>query len=132
MKSRWPRSGESVDHRIPPMRVTLTAVYNTFQAVRVKSVSDFIVLVDGFLWISGIFVGTSWFGEFNFIEKKSDLNHDLSHDFLANVTTRNLDELKNGWVVKVTPPRGLNFGPVEKGETQTRTFTAGEPGWENI
>eukprot|EP00435_Cladocopium_sp_Y103_P027525 s228_g6.t2 len=47
-------SGESVDHRIPPMRVTLTAVYNTFQ---------------------------------------------------------------------VTPPRGLNFGPVEKGETQTRTFT---------
>ncbi|CAK9065536.1 Hydrocephalus-inducing protein homolog, partial [Durusdinium trenchii] len=47
-------SGESVDHRIPPMRVALTAVYNTFQ---------------------------------------------------------------------VTPPRGLNFGPVEKGETQTRTFT---------
>ncbi|OLP74507.1 hypothetical protein AK812_SmicGene45929, partial [Symbiodinium microadriaticum] len=24
---------------------------------------------------------------------------------------------------RVTPPRGLNFGPVEKGETQTRTFT---------
>ncbi|CAE8631652.1 unnamed protein product [Polarella glacialis] len=47
-------SGESVDHRIPPIRVGVTAVYNTFQ---------------------------------------------------------------------VTPPRGLNFGPVEKGETQTRTFT---------
>eukprot|EP00930_Biecheleria_cincta_P015308 TRINITY_DN12810_c0_g1_i1.p1 TRINITY_DN12810_c0_g1~~TRINITY_DN12810_c0_g1_i1.p1 ORF type:complete len:5041 (+),score=1000.88 TRINITY_DN12810_c0_g1_i1:126-15248(+) len=47
-------SGESVDHKIPPIRVSVTAVYNTFQ---------------------------------------------------------------------VTPPRGLNFGPVEKGETQTRTFT---------
>eukprot|EP00931_Biecheleriopsis_adriatica_P045665 TRINITY_DN2614_c0_g1_i1.p1 TRINITY_DN2614_c0_g1~~TRINITY_DN2614_c0_g1_i1.p1 ORF type:complete len:5069 (-),score=1280.39 TRINITY_DN2614_c0_g1_i1:105-14627(-) len=47
-------SGESVDHRIPAMRVAITSVYNTFQ---------------------------------------------------------------------VTPPRGLNFGPVEKGETQTRSFT---------
>ncbi|CAK9070724.1 Putative peptidase C1-like protein, partial [Durusdinium trenchii] len=60
-------SGESVDHRIPPMRVALTAVYNTFQAVDVWRV------------------------------RRDDR-----------------------WV---TPPRGLNFGPVEKGETQTRTFT---------
>lgn len=30
-------SGESVDHRIPPMRVALTAVYNTFQVAIVMN-----------------------------------------------------------------------------------------------
>ncbi|CAL1169824.1 unnamed protein product, partial [Cladocopium goreaui] len=59
----------SVDHRIPPMRVTLTAVYNTFQVI--------------------------------------------------GALDRRLGATRD-----VTPPRGLNFGPVEKGETQTRTFTA--------
>jgi len=47
-------SGETVAHKIPPIRVGVTAVYNSFQ---------------------------------------------------------------------VTPPRGLNFGPVEKGEKQSRSFT---------
>ena len=36
--SSCPRSGESVDHRIPPMRVALTAVYNTFQVDSIRFV----------------------------------------------------------------------------------------------